>query len=467
MSKSRFTCLLLCWTTVISTPALADATLDELKAKLERAEKENIILKTEKIERENISMKLQKMEAENAALRNEAKIDKTPTASIPTKRLVATSSNNHEIKKIIQMEPTESKFPAPREQAIARKEINHALDNIPKDDSRREMTAAYKTSKDEATIIVKKWQGVYAGINAGYGYNDANTIISEGFGVSTGNNGSSYTDSYGTVTNTSSPNAGNNYFSGTNYFTVNGPLAGAQVGYNYQFNNNIILGLEADMNYADFVNGGKGRSYINAGSNSSSNNSSFFSGGGYENDRISIDWIGTLRARLGYSIGQFMPYFTGGFAYGGLSNISANGFYSGFLSSYNYSSQYYNNSNYDNNNYNSAGGGSKTTIGTGWVLGAGAEYMIADGWSLKGEYLYTSIGSLFTSGASSGSSVYGSGYSYGYSGSYPYSYANNSTFNNQSVIVGNSYIPSIGVHQARFGLNYHTDWLKGLPTSLR
>ena len=46
MSRLRFT-LLLCSTAIISTPVMADASLDELKAKLEKAEKENKDLLTD------------------------------------------------------------------------------------------------------------------------------------------------------------------------------------------------------------------------------------------------------------------------------------------------------------------------------------------------------------------------------------------------------------------------------------
>lgn len=147
-------------------PANAEASLDELKAKLERAEKENIVLKTEKLERENITMKLEKIEAENAALRNEAKVDKTTTASIPNQKTVAVTNNtpSPEAKTVARREPVETSAPTPREHFAARKEINHDLDNIPKDDARREMTAAYKAPREEVPVVVEQWQGVYAGI---------------------------------------------------------------------------------------------------------------------------------------------------------------------------------------------------------------------------------------------------------------------------------------------------------------
>ena len=128
---------------------------------------------------------------------------------------------------------------------------------------------------------------------------------------------------------------------------------------------------------------------------------------------------------------------------------------------------YYYNNSYNNSNGGFGGGGATTKIGTGWALGAGAEYMFAKGWSFKVEYLYTSIGSLTTPNTLGSSNFYGSGYGYGNTGTYPYSYSSSSLSNGQSVIIGNAHIPSIGVHQARFGLNYHTDWLSTPSASLR
>lgn len=118
------------------TPANADASLDELKARLERAEKENIVLKTEKIERENITMKLEKIEAENAALRNEAKADKTPTASIYAHKQATVTKNplSPEVKLEARKDPIEVRPPTSRENVAARREINQVSDNIPKDD---------------------------------------------------------------------------------------------------------------------------------------------------------------------------------------------------------------------------------------------------------------------------------------------------------------------------------------------
>jgi len=113
---------------------------------------------------------------------------------------------------------------------------------------------------------------------------------------------------------------------------IDGFIGGLQAGYNWQgAGSPLVLGVETDIQYADV-------------------SSSVFS----------LDYFGTVRARVGYAFDQFLVYGTGGFAYGagsyellGLSN--------------------------DRNHF-------------GWTIGAGAEYALGNNWSVKGEYLYLDMG---------------------------------------------------------------------------
>jgi outer membrane immunogenic protein len=73
------------------------------------------------------------------------------------------------------------------------------------------------------------------------------------------------------------------------------------------------------------------------------------------------NWFGTVRGRVGYSFDRFLPYFTGGVAFG---DIEANR--TGFA-------------------------GSKDT-NAGWTVGAGIEGVIAGNWTAKVEYLYADLG---------------------------------------------------------------------------
>ncbi len=259
------------------------------------------------------------------------------------------------------------------------------------------------------------WQGVYVGFNAGYGQNLVGLT------------------GYDTII---IPDAANNFYGGyvTNYNSsvlYSGPVIGGQIGYNYQFSNNIVLGAEVDLDYADVRNtntGNIGKGLALGGLfgptvNTTSYNPSNSSLSGNSNyTRIGMDWIGTARARLGYSLGNFMPYVTGGFAFGGLSGVINN------VNTYAY---------YGCCSYTDFEHGSNSTVQPGWVLGAGAEYMVADNWSIKGEYIYTQI---------TGINIQTTGLDANETQAYSAFGTNLST-------------NAFGIHQARVGLNYHTNWL--------
>jgi len=405
MSRLRFT-LLLCSTAIISTPVMADASLDELKAKLEKAEKENIVLKTEKLERENVTMKLEKIEAENAALRNEAKVDKTPTASIPSQQHASAPAYAPQAKTVARREVVETNDNPQREHAST-KAINKALAAIPKDDERREMTAVHKAQISPEIISEKPWQGVYVGINAGYGGNIINTS----------------TASYEPVSNVSQAGVG------TSSLGVGGPLAGGQVGYNHQFANHIVLGVESDLDYADINN-------FNGARNNSNANAIGFYGGNYTTnftnyDRLGLNWLGTTRIRLGYALGNFLPYISGGIAYGQLTSslFSTNSFSDSYNCGTNCSASFLSGAVTTGNN---------ATTQVGWALGGGAEYRLADAWSIKGEYLYTSLGGITR---------------------------NDTTIGTGGIVAfGQTTTGAYNLHQIRVGLNYHTGWLGAAPS---
>jgi outer membrane immunogenic protein len=185
---------------------------------------------------------------------------------------------------------------------------------------------------------VFSWTGFYVGINAG---------------LSAGNfNQNEYYDG-GYDYSDSSRSSG---FSG-----------GGQVGFNYQFANNIVIGVEADFQGSTL----KG-TYYNEGYN------------GYSAQYgTKLQWWGTARGRIGYAFGNILPYVTGGFAYGHTNT------------SYTYSNGSY---------YSSASFGG--THG-GWTAGAGVEYALTHNLTMKIEYLYTDLGTQYSS------DPYGYGYTYG------------------------------------------------------
>jgi outer membrane immunogenic protein len=162
---------------------------------------------------------------------------------------------------------------------------------------------------------VYSWTGFYIGVNGGGGF------------------GSSSWDSTGS-------------------FNTSGGLVGGTLGYNYQFGQ-AVVGLEGDIDWADL--------------NGTTNN--FCSAG----CKTSDDWLGTVRGRLGYAADRFMPFVTGGVAFGDVK-ASTPGF------------------------------GGATNTQAGWTIGAGLEFAVAQNWTVKAEYLYVDLGK-FNCGVSCGAGV--------------------------------------------------------------
>jgi outer membrane immunogenic protein len=155
------------------------------------------------------------------------------------------------------------------------------------------------------------WSGFYLGINAGYGFGTSrwtNPLT----GLTTGD------------------------------FDVNGAMVGGTLGYNVQFGS-AIFGLEADFDWSDI----KGTTTVNCPLGCETKNT----------------WLGTARGRIGYAFDRFLPYFTGGAAFGELRAASP-------------------------------GINGMTETKVGWTLGGGVEYAFLSNWSAKVEYLYVDLGTI-------------------------------------------------------------------------
>lgn len=147
------------------------------------------------------------------------------------------------------------------------------------------------------------WTGFYVGANAGYGFGNVNA---NGF---------------------------------ANVGDLDGFVGGGQVGYNYQMGQ-FVLGLEADLQAADL---------------SSGNNLGLVG--------VKTDYFGTVRARVGVAFDRFMPYITGGWAYGNVkTSIPAIGFSS-----------------------------DRSHTG-GFAVGGGLEYAVTNNIIAGVEYLYVDLG---------------------------------------------------------------------------
>lgn len=154
------------------------------------------------------------------------------------------------------------------------------------------------------------------------------------------------------------------YGSGTafDHFALvpDGYLGGGQIGYNWQAAN-WVYGLEADIQGTSLKDDTNCLFLCNLNAAA--------------NVRQSLPWFGTVRGRIGYSVGSTLFYGTGGLAYGEVKNdvtTSAVGV---------------------------TAAASFKTIKTGWTVGGGMESpleffgMFGKNWTVKTEYLYVDLGS--------------------------------------------------------------------------
>ena len=126
--------------------------------------------------------------------------------------------------------------------------------------------------------------------------------------------------------------------------SVTGLIGGFQAGYNRQFSNNLVVGMEADISFPSPLDAPRVTP------------APF--------DTV-LDYAATARGRIGYAFGTLLPYVTGGIAWGRTHlNLTE-----------------------------SAGGVISTRALThpGWTLGAGVEYAVSGNWSAKLEYDYIDL----------------------------------------------------------------------------
>ena len=175
------------------------------------------------------------------------------------------------------------------------------------------------------------WSGFYVGVHAGYGW---------------GNLGRVDVNSVTGATVASST------------FKDNGILGGGQIGYNWMASSNFLLGLEVDLSAANIT----GSDTVVVAAPASRRK--------YDEK---LDWFGTARGRLGYTVNNWLLFGTGGFAWGNdkLTRTQVAGVTGGAIA-----------------------GRVETAskMKTGWTVGGGLEYGLTPNWSVKAEYLYVSLG---------------------------------------------------------------------------
>lgn len=172
------TFVLLSSTAFVVGPAKAESSLDELKARLDKAQKENLLLKAEKVEKENILIKTAALEAENAAIKNEMK----PLKKISNSSEKVDNTNNKLTGEMHakSLEGSRSQKEQSAGQSKTFKEVDEALASIPKGDQRRELAAISKAAFDPNPV--NKWESFYAGINLGYNFGTNENSSSSAYG---------------------------------------------------------------------------------------------------------------------------------------------------------------------------------------------------------------------------------------------------------------------------------------------
>ena len=168
------------------------------------------------------------------------------------------------------------------------------------------------------------WSGFYLGAHAGYGRGkydiDTATVVG------------------GVVVDTAS-----------NSFALDGWLSGGQIGFNWQVDQ-LVLGIEGDMSWSNI-------------------------GGDFQYDPLrpaaiagaDINWLATLRGRIGVAYDRTLLYATGGLARGKDLGFANSVIVTGDRAS-------------------------ASGTRTGWAAGGGLEHALTDNLSIKAEYLYVDLG---------------------------------------------------------------------------
>jgi len=158
-----------------------------------------------------------------------------------------------------------------------------------------------------------------------------------------------------TATDVDPSNAG--AFSDAGTDRGSGVVGGGQIGCDYQFASNWVVGVQGMVDGAD-VHGSHIAPFAYAGDNT-------------ELISPATDWFGTLTARLGYAVSpQALLYVKGGAAW-----VHTN----------------YSDADPANPLGPSYSGGASSTR-TGWLIGGGGEYLLTQNWSIFAEYNYIGLG---------------------------------------------------------------------------
>jgi hemoglobin/transferrin/lactoferrin receptor protein len=189
------------------------------------------------------------------------------------------------------------------------------------------------------------WTGLYLGGHLGYGFADISGVTTAGDGTTGGIPATEAAD-----------------------VSLNDLQRGVQAGFNYQFANRIVIGLEGDFSWMK---------HFDTQTAVATEAANLTAGGWLQaKTDYKLDWVATLRGRIGFAYDRLLVYGTGGLA---------------FLEETETRTQYEANS--AGRTTEAASSESASMTRRGWTLGAGLEYALTNNWSLKAEYSYLRFGS--------------------------------------------------------------------------
>ena len=170
--------------------------------------------------------------------------------------------------------------------------------------------------KAPALRAIFDWTGFYVGAHVGYGRGASEAVLTD-------------------PTVTAGPGI------------ASGMIGGVQAGYNHRFQSGLLLGVEGDFTFPNYIISNSVVSLL------ASPRSTVTEG---------LDYVGTVRGRVGYAAGSWLFYATGGLAIAGERFVNT-----------------------------PAIGNDEKIIRDrlGWAAGGGIEYGFAPDWSVKLEYLYS------------------------------------------------------------------------------
>jgi outer membrane immunogenic protein len=197
-----------------------------------------------------------------------------------------------------------------------------------------------------AAVAALSWTGFYVGGHAGYGWGE--------------DGGMSFTDFFPGAFATSFGLGQTPRFVGVD---PQGAIGGGKIGYNLQVTPQWVLGLQADLSASSIKGSG---TYNFAG----------IPGGvpapATTHVAQSLDWLSTIRGRVGYAFDRLLVFGTGGLAFGAVKSDFEINYGAGLATVAN----------------------SVSSTRSGWSAGAGAEYKLDARWSASVEWLHYDLGQV-------------------------------------------------------------------------